>query len=577
MSVPWEPGQSKVERAKRNGDHLRGTIEQTLGEACTHFGKDDVQLLKFHGTYQQDDRDVRHERRKAGLEEAFTFMIRCAIPGGVLNAEQYLNLDAIADQYANGTLRATTRQGFQFHGVIKKNLKATIAGINEKMVTTLSACGDVARNVMACSAPLPDAAHVIVRGLAVQIARELRPAGNAYHEIWLDGEKTVAAPKEEPFYGDQYLPRKFKVGIALAEDNCIDVYTQDVGLIALVEGENLLGFNVVVGGGMGMTHNKADTSARLGRPLGFIAVEHAVETARTVAAIFRDFGNRRDRRHARLKYLIAERGLDWFREEFAGRTSFSLDNWRPIERPGFHDHLGRHEQDEGRFFYGIYIDNGRIKDEGEYRLKTALRTIVETHHPGITLTAHQNMLLTGLDDAAVQDIERTLIEHGVTPADRLSAARRYSMACPALPTCGLAMAESERTMPAVVDRFEALLDQLGLRDAPITLRMTGCPNGCARPYTADIAFVGRRPEIYHVYVGGGVSGDRLVDLYAADVPEAELIETLQPLLTDWAKQRQIGESFGDYYQRLLDRESPRRAITGREEPTRETIQLKVLS
>jgi len=568
-------GESKAEIAKRNSRHLRGTIAETLASGTTHFEGADKGLLKFHGTYQQDDRDLRHENRKKGLEEAYQFMVRCAIPGGVVTADQYLGLDALSDQYANHSLRVTTRQGFQLHGVIKKNLKATIAGINHTLLTTVSACGDVERNVMTCPAPLHDEAHVTLRRIAREIAVQLRPATRAYHEIWLDGEKALSTEQEEPFYGDVYLPRKFKTAIALADDNCVDVYNDDAGLIAILEGSRIVGYNVLVGGGMGMTHGKADTVARLGEPVGFVAPDHVVEAVRTMCAIFRDHGNREDRRHARIKYLINDWGIERFREEFRRRALFDLHDWRPIPRPVFHDHLGRNRQDNGKWFYGVFVENGRIIDRDGLRIKTALREIVKTHRPGLRLTPHQNVLLTDLDEAAIDGIERTLLDHGVIPVTQLSAARRYSMACPALPTCGLAMSESERLMPTVVDAFEAELTALGMRNEPITLRMTGCPNGCARPYTVDIAFVGRRPDVYHIYVGGGMEGDRVVDLYAADVKTDDLVPTLRPLLQSWAKNRRHGENLSDFYQHLLKRDQPRQGITGRETPTRELVQVEI--
>ena len=567
-------GESKAEIAKRNSRHLRGTIAEALASEATHFEGGDKGLLKFHGTYQQDDRDLRHENRKKGLEEAYQFMIRCAIPGGVVTADQYLGLDALSDQYGNRTLRITTRQGFQLHGVIKKNLKATIAGINHTLLTTISACGDVERNVMTCPAPLYDEAHVTLRRIAREIAVQLRPATRAYHEIWLDGEKVLSTEQEEPFYGDVYLPRKFKTAIALADDNCVDVYNDDAGLIAIVKGGKLAGFNVLVGGGMGMTHGKADTVARLAEPVGFVNVEHGVETIRTMVAIFRDYGNRADRRHARIKYVINERGIEWFRDEFRRRALFDLHEWRPIPRPSFHDHLGRNPQGNGKWFYGVFIENGRIADAA-VKIKTALREIVRRFRPGLALTASQNILLTGLAERDLDGVERMLSDHGVKGVAQLSAARRFSMACPALPTCGLAMAESERIMPDVVSMFEGELTALGLRDVPITLRMTGCPNGCARPYTADIAFVGRRPDVYQVYVGGGMQGDRVVDLYAADVTVQDLIPALHPLLSAWAKDRRADESLSDFYQRALQRDKPRQGITGREDPTRDLVQLKI--
>jgi sulfite reductase (ferredoxin) len=565
--------ESKVESAKREGRHLRGTIAEQLHDGGSHFEGDDVTLLKFHGTYQQDDRDAR-KRRDESAEKAFAFMVRVALPAGALDADQYLALEEVADRWANGTLRVTTRQGFQFHGVLKRDLKATIAEVNHRLMTTLAACGDVSRNVMGCPAPVDDEVHQAVRAAARGIAERLRPASKAYHEIWLDGEKQVST-EEEPFYGDVYLPRKFKTGVALATDNCVDIWSQDVGLVAIANGRTITGFNVLVGGGLGMTHHKADTTARLAQPLGFVAAEHAVEAVRIVASIFRDYGNRADRRHARLKYLLAEWGMERFRAEFERRAEFPLSPAVELPSLPYHDHLGRHRQPDGRWFYGVFVQSGRITDIGGQRLKTALHEIVTRLRPGVRLTGQQNVLLTDLDDAGVKAVETILREHGVTPAQELSAARRFSMACPALPTCGLAVADSERAIPEVLDRFEAELSALGLRDEPLTIRMTGCPNGCARPYTADIAFVGRSLGLYNVYVGGGLGGDRVVDLFRADVRLDELLDAVRPLLVRWAAERAPGEGLSDFYQRLVGRTERRTSITGREEPSAELVALAV--
>jgi sulfite reductase beta subunit-like hemoprotein len=567
--------ESKVEVAKRHGRYLRGTIAETLASDRTHFGGDDVSLLKFHGSYQQDDRDQRRLLEAAGLEKAYSFMVRVAIPAGQITAEQYLALEQIADRQGNATLRVTTRQGFQFHGVLKGDLKPAIAGINHALLTTIAACGDVQRNVMGCSAPLGDADHAAVRAVAEALARELRPETKAYYEIWLDGQKQVSTEQEEPFYRDVYLPRKFKAAVGLSTDNCVDIWAQDVGLLAIVRDGRITGYNLLVGGGLGMTHNKGDTTARLAEVLGFVPTEHAVEAVRIVAAIFRDHGNRSDRRHARLKYLLAEWGTPRFREEFQRRASFPLVP--PVALPSlpFHDHLGRHRQRDGQWFYGVFIQSGRIVDTGEQRIKSALHEIVTRLRPGVRLTAQQNLLLTDLDADAVETVERILEAHGVTLPTRLSAARRFSMACPALPTCGLAVAESERALPDILDRFEAELAELGLRDAPLTIRMTGCPNGCARPYTADLAFVGRSLGLYHVYVGGGLAGDRLVDLYRADVHLDDLLESVRPLLQRWAAERHEGEGLGDFYQRLMGLRARRTMVTGRELPTVDLVPQEV--
>ena len=561
------PKESKVETAKRRSRHLRGTIAETLASGAQSFDQDDTHLLKFHGVYQQENREERKARRKEGLEGAHSFMVRVAMPGGALTAEQYLALDALADRWAGSSLRATSRQGIQFHGVLAGDLKAHIAAINATLLTTLSACGDVGRNVMVSPAPLADPAYGILRRIAREVAVQLRPASRAYHEIWLDAEKVATTQeKEEPFYGDTYLPRKFKTGITLASESTIDVWSDDCGLIALIENGRLAGFDVVVGGGMGMTHRHADTVARLADPLGFVGPEHAVATVKTVASIFRDHGNRADRRHARLKYLIEEWGIDRFREEFRRRIPFGLGPWRPFPKPEVRDYLGPHPQGDGKWFYGVFVESGRIADRGPARFKTALRAIVSRHCPGVIITPSQNVLLTGLDAAVLPELERTLREYGVPTVDDLSAARRYALACPAMPTCGLALAEAERLMPSLIARLEAEIDALGRRHVPLTIRMTGCPNGCSRPYTADIAFVGRKADVYHIYVGGSLAGDRVADLYAVDVSTAGILDVLRPLLQTWARERLEGEGLGDFHHRRSGRAEGRRRITGEEKP-----------
>jgi sulfite reductase (ferredoxin) len=566
--------ESKVEAAKRKGHFLRGTIAETLASDATHFDHDDLQLLKFHGSYQQDDRD-RRKARAENEEKAFSFMIRVALPGGLLTAAQYLAFDELAGRHANGTLRVTTRQGFQFHGVLKGELKPTIAGVNHALATTLAACGDVRRNVMACPVDLEHPAHRAVHHAAERIAEALSPKAKAYHEIWLDGERQVSTETEEPFYGSQYLPRKFKTGVALSTDNCIDVYSQDAGLLAVLDQDRIRGFNVLVGGGLGMTHNKGDTVARLAEPLGFVAEEHGAAAVREVAAIFRDHGNRRDRRHARLKYLINEWGIDRFREEFRKRVSFALEPAITLPTPTYLDHLGAHRTADGSWFYGVFIQSGRIADSDRQPLRTALRRVIERHQPGLALTGQQNLLFTSLTEDTAREIEAELRQAGVTPGPELTPARRHSMACPALPTCGLAVAESERSLPPLLDQLEVELTTLGLRDNPITIRMTGCPNGCARPYTADLAFVGRSLGLYQIYVGGSLAGDRVADLYLAQVKEPDLVTAIRPLLERWSSDGLPGEALGDFYQRLLGRDTPRQSITGRETPTAPLVQLQL--
>jgi sulfite reductase (ferredoxin) len=574
--------ESDVEVFKRESRALRGGIEETLTSKETHFGEADHQLLKFHGVYQQDDRDTRKELEQAGGEPDYSFMIRVAIPGGVVTAEQYLALDRLADECGNGGLRITTRQGIQYHCVPKGDLRSLIAGINDTLLTTLAACGDVSRNVMASPAPLADEVHSLVRQMAKDIARDLAPKTKAYHEIWLSGEKiTSTEPEVDPFYGPQYLPRKFKVGIALASDNSIDVYAYDAGLIAVVEDGRVIGWQVTAGGGLGMTHGKANTMAALAQPVAFVPADRGVESIRTLATIFRDSGNRLNRKQARLKYVIRDRGMDWLRDEFRARGSFEVEPPRALPRPGYRDYLGQHADDCGTHFYGVFVENGRIKDrdedDGGTQVRTGLRVAVERLGCGVVFTPNQNLLFTGLSDKQVVELEDILRSHGIRLLSDLSNARRYSMACPALPTCGLALTESERVMPSLVDGFESVLAELGLAEEHLTLRMTGCPNGCARPYTADIGIVGRKPgEQYNIYLGGGLPGDRMGDLYAEDVPFDELVSTVRPLLQAFASTRQPAEPLSDFYLRLTGRERAADQVTGKEEPMRDQISLPVI-
>ncbi len=565
-----EHTESKVEVAKRNSRFLRGTIADILAGTEESFEHDDMQLLKFHGSYQQDDRDARKAARKTGGGKKWIFMVRAKIPGGVVTADQYLAMAELADRVThNRSLRITTRQGFQFHGVIKDNLKPTIAAINKSLLTTLGACGDVCRNVMAIPAPSADPGIQAARAFARRISDELSPRTPAYHELWLDGEKVDTsgpAEKIEPLYRDVYLPRKFKVGIALPDDNSVDVHSHDVGLIAIVKDGAVTGANVLVGGGMGLTHGKPETYARLGTPLGFIEAKHIVEACRIIATLHRDFGDRSDRRHARLKYVVEEWGMDRFREEFQRRAEFPLKPWVDTGPVKFRDHLGVHPQDNGKQYYGVQVPNGRVIDSDGIAYKTAFRRIVEELRPGVVLSPTQDIIFTDLDAAAVDRLKAILEEFGVAAPDTLSAVRRFAMACPAMPTCGLALSESERVMPGVVDRFEDEFRQLGLENEPITIRMTGCPNGCARPYTADIGLVGRMKGKYDVFLGGGIHGDRLVELYKELVPEEELVEALRPFLEEWKAKRTPGETLSDYYQRAHGPSVPRTILSGAKEP-----------
>ena len=563
---------SKVEKAKVAGKLLRGTIDEVLrDEKIDAFERDDLQLLKFHGTYQQDDRDLRSARRKEGLGKAFSFMIRIALPGGRATKAQYLDLDRMADEFANGSIRITTRQAVQFHGVLKGELRETMKQINASMMTTLAACGDVCRNVMASAAPIGDEIRSQIQKTCEEIAVDLRPATKAYYELWIDGEKQDVPGETEPFYGDTYLPRKYKVGVTVAGENQIDIYSYDAGLVGIVEDGKLIGYNVLAGGGLGMSHGRANTFAQIADEVAFVSVDQGVEAVRVVASIYRDFGNRNDRKQARLKYLINDKGLDWFREEFAKRVSFDVQPSRETKVTSIEDWLGAHQQANGKWFYGVFVENGRIIDNDRTRCRSAFRKVVETLGCDIIFTPQQSIIFCDLDQTQIEQLESILGEFNVPTVDTLSNALRYSMACPAMPTCGLAVAESERASPEVIASIESKLSELGLADVPLTIRMTGCPNGCARPYTADIAFVGRRPGVYHLFVGGRLAGDRMADLYAADMKVEDTVETLTPLLTKFAKERKADEGLGDFYQRLLSRSETRRRVTGKEEATFDQI------
>jgi sulfite reductase (ferredoxin) len=546
---------SAVEGIKENSQALRGTIAEALARDVDHFPEADKQLLKFHGTYQQEDRDARKARRPEGVGKHYCFMVRCKIPGGRLTADQYLALDDLASTHSKGTLRFTSRQGIQFHGVLKSNLKATIAGINACLLTTLGACGDVERNVMACPAPHHDGVHAELQATAARLASHLAPRSGAYHEIWLNGrsvsrdEGWESESVEEPLYQKTYLPRKFKTGLALPEDNCIDVYSQDLGLLAIVEDGRIVGYNVLVGGGMGMTHGNHATFPHLGKAITYVPAERVLEIAEAVVKLFRDHGNRADRKRARLKYLVHDWGVEGFRDVLAGYVGWPLEWPRPVEVSGFDPHLGWHPQGNGKWYYGLSVENGRVKDEGTLRLRSGLRTIVERFRPGLRLTPGQDVLLCDLDSSALSLLERMLVDHGIKRPEELSSVRKFSLACPAIPTCGLAISESERALPGIIDELEKELRAVGLGDERITVRMTGCPNGCVRPYQSDVGIVGRSGDKYTVFVGGHVLGHRLNFPLKDLVPRGQIVATLRPLLVHFKKERRAGETFGDYCHR----------------------------
>ncbi|MCL4255196.1 MAG: NADPH-dependent assimilatory sulfite reductase hemoprotein subunit, partial [Anaerolineae bacterium] len=508
-------------------------------------------LLKFHGIYEQEDRDKRKTDRQNDHHQV---MIRAKLPGGQLTKDQYLAMDDIAGHYANGTLRVTTRQTFQLHGVLKSELRETIQAMNHALITSLGACGDIVRNVLVCPAPANNPQQEAVQAFAIQLNEALYPKTRAYHQIFLDDTELIDDSEiieEEPVYGQTYLPRKFKIAIAYAGDNCVDVYTNDVGLVAIFDDDNqLLGFNLLAGGGMGMTHNNAETFPRLADDIAFIKPEHVIEAVTAVVTIHRDYGSRENRKHARLKYILHDKGVEWFRDELANRVSFTIEAPRPVPQFVVYDHLGWHDQANGLLYLGIPIENGRIADRQTERLRSGLRAIIEQFDLSVRLTCQQNVLLTHILPQDRPAIEAMLTEYGIRTVNKISKMRRHALACVALPTCGLAITEAERVFPQVISEFEDALDRLDLADANIMARMTGCPNGCARPYVAEIAFVGRSLDKYTVFLGGNPNGTRLAQTFLDLVHIADLVPTLTPILRYYRDCRNPDEAFGDFVMRV---------------------------
>jgi sulfite reductase (ferredoxin) len=556
------------ERSKEASAQLRGSLALELQAESGHFSEPSKNLLKFHGIYQQDDRDLRKQVKR------YSFMVRCKLPGGRLTGAQYLALDALADRYGNGSLRITTRGDVQFHGVLMGELKESVAAINDTLVTTFGACGDVVRNVVCCPAPPApngDPLREELYRLARRISDRFLPQTAAYHEIWLDGERLASgaptdageAAAREPIYGSSYLPRKFKIGIAAPGDNCVDVYTHDVGLVTIRaehDGGRLAGFNLLVGGGMGATPSKAATFPRLADTLAFVTPDEVEGVIEAIVRLYRDVGDRFDRKRARLKYVLHDWGVEAFRGALEERLGRPLAPPRPAPPLDLHLHLGWREESEGRWTLGLSIENGRVRDsdpsgendpsgEGR-RLKSGLRAIVEAVRTAVHLTPNQDLLLTGIADSDRGRVEAILAAHHIPQAHQLSNLRLYSMACPAFPTCGLAITDAERALPGLIDRLEAEVAALGLAGERLAIRMTGCPNGCARPYVADLAFVGKLPHRYDVFVGGRLDGTRMNVLFREAVPSEELLDAVVPLFARFRDEREAGESFGDFCARV---------------------------
>ena len=560
---------SKLEGIKERSNYLRDPLVAELAEDTTHFSGDAIQVLKFHGSYQQDNRD----NRVKGQEKDYQFMLRTRNPGGFIPPQLYLALDRLSEEYGNHTLRITTRQGFQIHGILKKNLKASIAAIIQNMGSTLGACGDLNRNVMAPPAPFKNRRdYQYAWEYADKIADLLTPQTGAYYEIWLDGEKAISAEedpeikaarqrngngtllhdREEPLYGEHYMPRKFKCSVTVPEDNSIDLYTQDVSLIVMLnEAGELAGFNVLAGGGLGRTHNKEETFARVADEIGYVDKNDVYDLLKAIVATQRDYGDRYNRRHARMKYLVNDWGVEKFRETVEGYFGKKLEPFKSLPPFKYKDFLGWNEQGDGKLFVGISIENGRVKDEGSFRLKSALREIAEQFALPMRLTANHNIIIYEIEPSQQHQIQQILDQHEVnTSPEAIDPLIRYSMACPALPTCGLAITESERAIPGIIERIRALMNQMELDQEQFVIRMTGCPNGCARPYMAELGFVGSAPEHYQVWLGGSPDQTRLARAYTDRMPIVELETFLEPIFAYFKQDKQPGESFGDFCDRV---------------------------
>jgi len=546
---------SSVEKIKEESRLLRGTIQETLRGDATHFTDDDYQLLKFHGTYQQDDRDKRIQLKREGKDKAWMFMVRTKIPGGDLSAENYLKLDKLASDLSNETIRITTRQNFQYHFILKGGLKECIKRINESAITTAGACGDIVRNVMAPASPINDAAHHDARKLAVELTRALFPKTRAYADIWLNGEKlspeslSGAEPEDEPLYGKHYLPRKFKIGIAIPPRNDVDIYTQDIGYAPHISNGRVEGYTLLAGGGFGMTHGKTKTYPVLAQPLFYVRREHAVAAAVAIVTVQRDYGNREDRSHARMKYLIEDRGIDWFRKEAQSRLKSPTETAKPLNWTTVGDLLGWNEQGDGKLFYGVYVPQGRIQDTDKARYRSAFREITRQFGFPVRLTPNCNILFCNIPPDKRGAVDHVLEQHNVPKVEGMTIARPISHACVALPTCGLALAESERVFGQAMDEIDKVLRELGLEKEPILFRMSGCPNGCSRPYNADFSFVGRAPGKYAFFAGGSIRGDRLAGMEKKMVDLKEISSVVRPYLRDFVDNRKKGETFTAWWGR----------------------------
>jgi sulfite reductase (ferredoxin) len=550
------PKLSPMESIKESSNYLKGTIDEEIAEPIDHFNKSNIQLLKFHGSYQQDDRDQRLAAKKTGGGKSFSMMVRLRIPGGRIAPGQMLSMLDLCEELGNSTMKITSRQTIQLHGVVKDQLRPTIKRINDMALSTLAACGDVNRNIMCCPAKRGDSVHVTMEKLTDDLTVALAPQTSAYHQLWLTddetGEQTLAGGSEavEPLYGPTYLPRKFKIGIALPEDNCIDIYTQDIGFLAVVRDDQVIGYNVLVGGGMGTTPSAKKTYPALGKRMAFVKPEQAIEVAQAILKVQRDNGNREDRKIARMKYLINDWGIDRFRAEVQKYYGEPLADCTEDDVHGFDDHMGWQSQDDGKWSYGLNIENGRLYDDETRQLKGVLRAVCREFDTEIRMTGHQSVIFTDIEEGDKEKLIGMIQQHNVPLTEDTSTARRWSMSCVALPTCGLAITESERRLPTIIDGLEEPLAKLGLSQERFTIRMTGCPNGCARPYNADLALVGKAKDKYTLFAGGGWLGNRLGYIYKDLVTDDSVIDELIGILAAFKAHRDGDESLGDFCTRV---------------------------
>ena len=542
---------SKVEQIKNDSDYLAGKIGSQLQNSNPYFEENEVQLLKFHGTYQQYNRDTATELKQKGLEKEFYFMIRTKIPAGLLTSKQYIELDDLTNEFSDPSLRITTRQTIQFHGVLKGNLKKIINTVSTMLLSTYGACGDVVRNVTTVAAPINDQIHNQLRQDALKISSHFLPSSTSYGQIWINGDKYEYSDKEkkEPIYGKLYLPRKFKIGITIPGDNSVDVLTNDIAIFLIFKNNKLLGYNIAIGGGLGMTHNKPETFPYLAKPLLFCNPSDLIQVLEQIVKIQRDYGDRKNRKHARLKYLVAEEGTKWFKRLIEYKLNKNFDNPLKLNNLKVIDHLGWHEQGDGKWYTGIFISSGRIIDNKNKKIKTGLRNIIKKFNPSITLSTDQNIILGNINEKDRNIIDQLLKQYSIVKK-KISKVDRWFLACPALPTCGLALSEAERVRDEIIGKVDEILLKHNLQDEKFSIRITGCPNGCARPYAGDIGIVGRAPNLYALYSGGDFEGTRLNKKILDKVSYQDLTKAIEQILLLFKDQRKNNESLGDFCNRI---------------------------